>query len=606
MLAGTNNNALQNFKKVNTEFVFFYQRWQEMLESRTLDMYQYNILNSCVACVELSDVIEKTLSGLLTSRQNVDDAKAEALEIVKTDDVLLKYSKPLRNTLLRVLGSKIDSKPRSEAVDDKNSQFYISLNRIKYQLKTSVRTLRTEYIGYILQELKIDIDTQNYKQIERHMAMVISQCIFTGWSARGLFILSCLFEGDASSDNKWDKFSRKILVQTNNHFEIFYSIKIETRTGISADSVRDVIRSLDLVLEKGDDIIANNQGHPNLCSKIKADTNYLVINLDSPDLYSAVLSAINTLNSKLSIATFYNTINPWIANFPQIVVFDTTNDLVEALSITDVFKTFDYIDSNNNVFDDTNRIFSDPAKMHIANRLNAAFAYTNLSRSSLFQETKYISLWIAIESVMRTGQYSDIISHVKCVLPEVLCIRYFYRIVRNFSEDCMRCGFKYDVPLNVDMRTENKKQLVTDLILIFRDPAKYAVLQTHCVNNELLNYRCNEIHELLNDINAIVQKIDHYTTKVRWHIQCLYRIRNEITHSAFQEDRSLVIYIEHLYTYLAQLMSEVVYYVEHKNIESVEEAFSIILETYNTYYELLKEGNMQLDEILSDGVINIL
>ena len=66
-----------------------------------------------------------------------------------------------------------------------------------------------------------------------------------------------------------------------------------------------------------------------------------------------------------------------------------------------------------------------------------------------------------------------------------------------------------------------------------------------------------------------------------------------------------MIYIEHLYTYLAQLISEVVYYVEHKQSESVEEAFATILESYNTYIELLKEGKMQNTDVLPDGIIDI-
>lgn len=76
MLTGSNNKAL-TYKGVNPGLFFFYQRWQELLENRTLDMYQYNILNASIACLELSDVVKKTLDGLLTSRQNVDDIKAE-------------------------------------------------------------------------------------------------------------------------------------------------------------------------------------------------------------------------------------------------------------------------------------------------------------------------------------------------------------------------------------------------------------------------------------------------------------------------------------------------------------------------------------------------
>ena len=604
MLSNSNDSRLRQ-KNVDNKYIFFFQRWQELLESRTLDMYQYNILNTYVACVELIDVIEKTMSGLLTSRINVDDCKDEALSIVKCDEILEKHNRPLRNLLLRILGSKIDGKARGDILDDKNGAQYISLNRLKFQLQTPVRQLEQHYLSYVLEELKASIDAQDKAKTEICMKALISQCISMGWSTKGLFLLSELFEGEKSELEKWTAFKNRITTDGNTFFEIYYSIKIETRPGMGAENVRDTIRAVGLRINTGSEIINGDENRRDLYSKLSAETTYIISEVSAADLYSAVLAVINTLNSKLSIATFYNTISPWIANSPQIVAYNKSSHTALALRLTDIFKTYDYIDSNNGVFEDTNRIFTNGAKEHITTKLSAAFAYTNLSRSSLFQETKYISLWIALESVMRTGQYSDIISHVKFVLPEILCIRYFYRMVRNFSEDCIRCGFKTETSIGINMQSANKKELVKQLICIFRDSQAYQVLHTRCSANSLLDYRCSEIHELLNDPTAIIQKFEHYTQKIRWHIQRLYRIRNEITHSAFQEDKSLVIYIEHLYTYLAQLMSEVVYYVEHKNVSTVEEAYAIILESYRTYYELLKEGGLQVADVLPTGVIEI-
>lgn len=604
MLSNSNDSRLRQ-KNVDNKYIFFFQRWQELLESRTLDMYQYNILNTYVACVELIDVIEKTMSGLLTSRINVDDCKDEALSIVKCDEILEKHNRPLRNLLLRILGSKIDGKTRGDILDDKNGAQYISLNRLKFQLQTPVRQLEQHYLSYVLEELKASIDAQDKAKTEICMKTLISQCISMGWSTKGLFLLSELFEGEKSELEKWTAFKNRITTDGNTFFEIYYSIKIETRPGMGAENVRDTIRAVGLRINTGSEIINGDENRRDLYSKLSAETTYIISEVSAADLYSAVLAVINTLNSKLSIATFYNTISPWIANSPQIVAYNKSSHTALALRLTDIFKTYDYIDSNNGVFEDTNRIFTNGAKEHITTKLSAAFAYTNLSRSSLFQETKYISLWIALESVMRTGQYSDIISHVKFVLPEILCIRYFYRMVRNFSEDCIRCGFKTETSIGIDMQSANKKELVKQLICIFRDSQAYQVLHTRCSANSLLDYRCSEIHELLNDPTAIIQKFEHYTQKIRWHIQRLYRIRNEITHSAFQEDKSLVIYIEHLYTYLAQLMSEVVYYVEHKNVSTVEEAYAIILESYRTYYELLKEDGLQVADVLPTGVIEI-
>lgn len=267
------------------------------------------------------------------------------------------------------------------------------------------------------------------------------------------------------------------------------------------------------------------------------------------------------------------------------------------------FSRYDYIDSHNSIFEDTNQIFTDQTKNEIATKIGAAFAYTSLSRSALFQETKYISLWIALESLMRTGQYSDIISHIKLVLPEIMCTRYIYRIVRNFSEDCMRCGFTSDTAINIDMQSPNKKDLVEKLIHVFRDTAKYAILQQKCSCNTLLTYRCNEIHILLTSTDEILKRFDHYTQKIRWHIQRLYRIRNEITHSAFNQNKSLIIYIEHLYSYLAQIISEIVFYIEHKNVSSVEEALAILKENYNTYYDILKQDSLAIADVLPNGIV---
>lgn len=249
MLTGKNDRALY-YKKVDKDFYFFYQRWQELLDSRTLDMHQYNILNTCVACNELADVIEKTLQGLLIARQNVDDVKSEALEILKQDDVLEKHNMPLRNILMRILSSRTNVKSRGEDADDKNSSFFISLKRLKFQLKAQVRALSGTYMSYLLEELKLDIYNEDYILIEKHMEMVISQCIYNGWSSKGLLAIISCFEGEKSFEEKWNNFLQSINAGNDNKFEVYYSIKIETRNDITADNVREVIRSLGLNLKK--------------------------------------------------------------------------------------------------------------------------------------------------------------------------------------------------------------------------------------------------------------------------------------------------------------------------------------------------------------------
>jgi hypothetical protein len=318
------------------------------------------------------------------------------------------------------------------------------------------------------------------------------------------------------------------------------------------------------------------------------------------------VEAVNTLNKKLSVATFFNTVNPYITYTPTIIVFDSKTRNVTLMKITDIFRTYDYVDSANDVFEDTKNIISS-TNMDVTQKLESAFSYTNLSRTSYYQETKFITLWIALESIMRTGTYPDIISHVKKILPPAMSVSYFYKLVRNFAEDCLRCAVRYlHPPIDLDLTTNNKRHIVTTLISVFRDNTKYPVLLDRCNVNDLLSFRCQELHDILNDSNKMKDKIIHYKTKIEWHIQRLYRIRNEITHSALQKDRSLVIYIEHLYSYLSQLISEIVHYIEHKNVKTIEEAYALLETNYNTFIKLLENDEFRsINDVLPTGRIDL-
>lgn len=607
MLTANNNSALDH-KKVDQELKFFYQRWQELLDPRTLDMYQYNILNSCIACLELQDTIEKTLSGLLLSRQNVDDIKDEALLILKDDDILFKYDKPLWITLMRILSSKLGKKKTDELSDDnEKDSFHVSLLRLKHQLSGHCRSLRRNYAEKVVQEIKEDINQQNKTSLEKHLVVLISQCIYDGWSTKGLFDLATILEGTNSTEQKINTFFATILSTNITNFEVYYSIKIETRPELGSEAIRQTIRDLGINLKKGSEIINTDPNRQILYSSLDAEKYYTITILNSHDYLSAALVSINSLQNKLSIATFYNIINPFIANAPTIIVFNCQNHDSIPLKITDVFRTYDYVDSSNSVFEDTKNIFNDPEKSEIMDKLSSVFLYTNLSRSSYFQETKFITLWIALESIMRTGQYPDIISHVKKILPSALCVRYFYKILRNFCEDCIRCNVRYlDNPINLDLRSDDKKHIVTTMIAIFRNPTFYALLLQRCELNDLLHFRCEQIHDVLNDTVKMQNKIKHYKIKIEWHIQRLYRIRNEITHSAFKNDRSLIIYIEHLYSYLSQLISEIVFYIEHKNVKSIEEAYALLENNYYTFMDIMESKTLAVEETLPNGIMSII
>ncbi|MGI6298146.1 MAG: hypothetical protein ACOX1T_02920 [Saccharofermentanales bacterium] len=146
--------------------------------------------------------------------------------------------------------------------------------------------MKKVYLKYLLESLREDICLNNYCKTERHISMIISQCIAQGWSTRGLFSLSVCFEGDLSAGEKWVNFTDKISCTATKEFRIYYSIKLETRHGFSADLVRSTIASLGLNSKRGIDIIKESSGLVNLHSKLSSESTYIIIVIESYDLHS--------------------------------------------------------------------------------------------------------------------------------------------------------------------------------------------------------------------------------------------------------------------------------------------------------------------------------
>jgi len=219
-----------------------------------------------------------------------------------------------------------------------------------------------------------------------------------------------------------------------------------------------------------------------------------------------------------------------------------------------------------------------------------------------------MNLWVALESLARTQMYDNIFSNIKETLPEALCLRYIYRIVRNFIEDCGRCDVDFSFSkLTVNIKQQNKQELVKEVIQVLNDPVSFSELETKCKVNSLLFSRAHSIQILVSDASYARAKLEKHYKMVAWQIQRLYRYRNEIAHSALQKNSSLIIYIEHLYDYLSIYISEIVTCIEKNNLESIEEALCIIKSNYDVFISLANNRDYTTiqSRVLSSGIIDL-
>jgi hypothetical protein len=530
MLKRKNNDYFINKGIKEKGEIFFLQQWLELFEAKTVDTYQYSISNTITALKELYDVIDKTLKGKFTSGNNVEAVREEALRLVKEDIILQEFFGPLTNRIIYHLGKHI-----AKDKDEKGSNS--SLIRAKYELVYALNILEHNYFNKVTDELKKYIMKNEPARIYKLTRVLGSYAIGLGWTPKGLSsLIESLIIANGTDDfnDNWAKFI-SILPRDEEH-SVYISITLNTVNADEQTKLLDYIKSLGISIIDYDDIL---KMYPEIdkskFSNIKG-AQHLWFKVQAKDVYAAARKAIQMLNSKITVLAFYNKISAWSLNDIDGVSIAENRNYIKPFKTADIYKVNMNFESENKVFENVLTLFRDDrfVKSSIGNALIGVYNYTNISSVSIFPEERFMNLWIALESIMSTGQYANIISHIKEVLPAIMCKRYIYRIVRNFAEDCDRCGVSLNfsnISVCVNAFAESKKEMAERMIQIIRNEDSYKELLQRCSINSLLEFRAAEIAAILRDNKTVISKLRRYNETISWHIQRLYRIRNEIVHS---------------------------------------------------------------------------
>ena len=588
-----NNSVLEKKKSLaSMGQVFFYQRWSELLNPRTLDSYQYSILNSHAALQETLDVIEGIKLGQV-DYANLKVCITETLELIKKDEIIELHAKNLKNRLLHHLYITPKSK-------DDNVKPY--LMRIEYQIRYVLKLLNGQYKIWIIEALKQAIDNNAVAEIDKYASSLASECISQGWSPRGLYSKRKLLEGESSFEEKWTNFIN-IVSSDVQEFKLFFKFDIERGT-----RYEDIlsISELDMQIILGHEII-NEYKHHNISSKVAKEQYYIKCPIKAYDEFAATIEALEKIGNQLNLTSFFNIISPWPSKVPTVILID--NDRVENIDLTNILQINDYVDSSLSIFNTAKRIFSSPKISEAAKRkLEGAFIYSNLSKLSWFQEVKYLNLWVAIESFVNTGVENSIIGHLKTFVPPAICIRYIFRLFRNFAEDCERCNVFVTKPNGekIDFNQESKTEMVRELISVFRSEEYYSNLLKQCEKNCLLHYRCRCLHNETTNMESVRILLVEHNKRIEWHLQRLYRIRNQITHNAYSSTKLISPYIKNLSEYLSILIIEVVYLFDKGIYSEIEEVLEVIVDNYATITEILEKEFIHDQHLLDTGIIDVI
>lgn len=602
MLAKANDENLA-ILGIDPKYYLFYQAWKELTDRRTIDSYQYRIMNTLSILDELNAVIGLRLSGATTTNHNVDDCRCEAASIIKKDSVLRKHNNPLWRSLLSHLNKKAENPAQLKA--------------LHYQITYSYGMIVPWYVKKLFEELEEAIEQGDQPGIVAKTSSLISCCATSGWSTPALFHLVDVIHGSADNSQEWQRFKSRLLASSMHSYYVYiplsvtsHSSKIDrghlfkTLYSELSDFGIEVISREEAV--GGDPLLSTNR------TSVPEKKKLMRLRCEAFDQYSACYKAIDLCSSALSYFSFYSYIEPWDMENVACWVTDSASSYVERLGASDLFQKYDSLQADNKIFKASKRIF-EQFDTPIAKKLGATYAYSNMGKAASSQEERFMNSWVALESLCRSDVYDNIISSVLETVPPVLCSRYIYRLCRNFIEDCMRCNvapaFREELhPFHLKSSWEER---VRNIIQVFLADEHYGELESKCNVNSLLLYRCREMKKLLSDHAAIVNRLESHCLTVRQQLSRLYRIRNGIAHTGSTSIDSLTIYTEHLNGYLTSFVSEVVLVADSMGELSAEVVFEALKDNYATFLNIAKQKDKAAaDSILQDvflsGQINLI
>lgn len=208
-------------------------------------------------------------------------------------------------------------------------------------------------------------------------------------------------------------------------------------------------------------------------------------------------------------------------------------------------------------------------------------------------EVKYVSLWFALESLVLTRHHESNIGHIKSVVPAILCSRYLDRLLSTFLDDCNNAGIRISYQ-HQHLSTVDSQLLLQ--LLRHGEETEYTLLHDACSSFSLLQARATSLRTSVKTSSDLEKTLKRHHERIAWHLQRLYRLRNNVVHSGSTGGEALTEELaNHLEFYLCSIIDEITLRMSHGRYGSVGELLTKLEDNYVVTVNLLKD-NVSLDE----------
>lgn len=209
-------------------------------------------------------------------------------------------------------------------------------------------------------------------------------------------------------------------------------------------------------------------------------------------------------------------------------------------------------------------------------------------------QNRYLNFWSALEYALYSFPRNSIIEKARIVVSESFSLFYIKNKMNIFWDRLSYTMKKKGAETEhkkckefMDMCCQEKDFDTIKITEFLQDNEKCTTLLKDLDFHIVLKRELMELNMLVTDPEKLKNVIENYQKEIVHDLDCVYRLRNQLIHSAKGKDESLEYISLRLYRYVNSVVSTILYYKRRNAAVSIAEILNSLHNTYNVYMNKL-------------------
>lgn len=230
-------------------------------------------------------------------------------------------------------------------------------------------------------------------------------------------------------------------------------------------------------------------------------------------------------------------------------------------------------------------------------KLRAALRYCRLGLDIQTGENAFLCLWIALEFLTRMPGDESLSQAAFRFVSDIMGLQAIQRQLTYIATVLGSRGFRAIDGLRVE-RTDGKGWVSPgELYHILSDESASAALLRDCSECALAVHRITDLRQVLSTPQEMAKRMGASWQHANWQMHRMYRLRNEIVHSAAHAVASPLLH-EHLHVYVDTLIrAAMVGAIKLPNADDLSDVFWRYSSAYQRIYTRLQRGQQSEDDV---------